>query len=78
MKVDPSIEKDQVERLRAMRAKRDAAAHGAALEALKLAAQGDENVLPHVLAAVKAYATVGEIANTLRAVWGEHTETLVV
>jgi methylmalonyl-CoA mutase N-terminal domain/subunit len=78
MKVDPSIEKDQVERLRAMRAKRDAGAHAAALETLKRAAQGDENVLPHVLAAVKAYATVGEIANTLRAVWGEHTETLVV
>jgi methylmalonyl-CoA mutase N-terminal domain/subunit len=35
-------------------------------------------VLPHVLGAVKAYATVGEIANALRAVWGEHTETLVV
>jgi methylmalonyl-CoA mutase N-terminal domain/subunit len=78
MKVDPSIEKDQVERLRAMRARRDAAAHAGALEKLKGAAQGDENVLPHVLAAVKACATVGEIANTLRAVWGEHTETLVV
>jgi methylmalonyl-CoA mutase N-terminal domain/subunit len=78
MKVDPSIEKDQVERLRAMRARRDAAAHSAALEILQRAARGDENVLPHVLGAVKAYATVGEIANALRAVWGEHTETLVV
>jgi methylmalonyl-CoA mutase, N-terminal domain len=78
MKVDPSIEKDQVDRLRAMRARRDAAAHAAALETLNRAAQGDENVLPHVLAAVKAHATVGEIANTLREVWGEHTETLVV
>jgi methylmalonyl-CoA mutase N-terminal domain/subunit len=35
-------------------------------------------VLPHVLDAVKAYATVGELANTLRGVWGEHVETLVI
>ncbi len=78
MQVDPHIEAEQVERLRAMRGRRDAAAHAAALESLERAARGTENVLPHVLGAVKAYATVGEIANTLRRVWGEHTETLVI
>ncbi len=77
-KVDPRIEAEQVDRLRAMRARRDAAAHGAALEKIERAARGSDNVLPHVLDAVKAYATVGEIAGVLRQVWGEHVETLVV
>jgi methylmalonyl-CoA mutase N-terminal domain/subunit len=77
-KVDPRIEAEQVERLRAMRARRDAGAHGAALERIEQAARGNDNVLPHVLSAVKAYATVGEIAGVLRKVWGEHVETLVV
>jgi methylmalonyl-CoA mutase N-terminal domain/subunit len=78
MKVDPRIESEQVQRLRAMRAGRDAAAHAAALQELENAARGSENVLPYVLGAVKAYATVGEIADTLRGVWGEHVETLVI
>jgi methylmalonyl-CoA mutase, N-terminal domain len=78
MVVDPHIESEQVERLKAMRARRDAKAHAAALERIDRAARGDDNVLPHVLDAVKAYATVGEIANVLRGAWGEHVETLVV
>ena len=76
--VDPRIEAEQVERLRAMRARRNAAAHAAALEGVEQAARGSDNVLPHVLTAVKAMATVGEIAGVLRRVWGEHVETLVV
>jgi len=76
--VDPRIEAEQVERLRAMRARRNAAAHAAALEGVEQAARGTDNVLPHVLTAVKAMATVGEIAGVLRRVWGEHVETLVV
>jgi methylmalonyl-CoA mutase N-terminal domain/subunit len=78
LKVDPANESQQVERLRAMRARRDAKAHAAALEAIGRAARGSDNVLPHVLAAVKAYATVGEISNVLRDAWGEHVETLVI
>jgi methylmalonyl-CoA mutase N-terminal domain/subunit len=78
MRVDPRTEAEQVERLRAMRARRDASAHAAALANLECVARGSDNVLPHVLAAVKAYATVGEVANTLRGIWGEHTETLVI
>ncbi len=77
-KVDPRIEAEQVERLRAMRARRDAGAHAAGPRAHRAAARGTDNVLPAMLAAVKAYATVGEIANVLREVWGEHVETLVV
>jgi methylmalonyl-CoA mutase N-terminal domain/subunit len=78
MKVDPRIEVEQVERLQAMRARRDASAHAAALARVDRAARGSENVLPCILEAVKAYATVGEIANVLRECWGEHVETLVV
>jgi methylmalonyl-CoA mutase N-terminal domain/subunit len=78
MKVDPRIEAEQVERLRAMRARRDPGPHAAALAKVERAARGSDNVLPCILEAVKAYATVGEIANVLRAVWGEHVETLVV
>ncbi len=77
-KVNPNIEAEQVERLRAMRAKRDALAHGKTLAKVEAAARGGDNVLPEILDAVKAYATVGEIANVLRACWGEHVETLVV
>ena len=77
-KVDPRVEAEQVERLRAMRARRDSAAHASALERIERAARATDNVLPHVLDAVKACATVGEITGVLREVWGEHVETLVV
>ncbi len=76
--VDPRNEAAQVERLRAMRARRDGVAHAAALQRLERAALGNENVLPHVLDAVKACATVGEISNVFRIAWGEHVETLVI
>ena len=78
MKIDPEIERAQVERLRAFRAKRDPQVHAAALGKIEAAAKGSDNVLPFILDAVKASATVGEIANVLRSVWGEHTETLVL
>ena len=78
MKIDPKIERDQVERLRAMRQKRDAQKHAAALQKVEAAAKTNDNLLPLVLDAVKAYATVGEIAEVLRGVWGEHVETLVL
>jgi methylmalonyl-CoA mutase N-terminal domain/subunit len=78
MKVDPRIEAEQVERLRAMRARRDEVTHAAALQKVDRAARGRDNCLPYLLEAVKAYATVGEISNVLRAAWGEHVETLVV
>jgi methylmalonyl-CoA mutase, N-terminal domain len=78
MSIDPKIERDQVERLRAFRGKRDAARHAEALRRVESAAQAKDNVVPLVLDAVKADATVGEIANVLRSVWGEHVETLVL
>jgi methylmalonyl-CoA mutase, N-terminal domain len=78
--VDPRTEADQVERLRAMRARRDATAHAAALERVDAVARGngEVNLLPAILEAVKAEATVGEIAGVLRLCWGEHVETRVM
>ncbi len=78
MKIDPKIERDQVERVRAVRARRDAARHAESLRRIDAAAKGKDNLLPLVLEAVKAEATVGEIAGVLRSVWGEHQETLVL
>jgi methylmalonyl-CoA mutase N-terminal domain/subunit len=77
-KIDPKIEREQVDRLRAMRSKRDERAYAAALAKIDTAAQGKDNLVPLVLDAVRAGATVGEISNVLRGVWGEHVETLVL
>ncbi len=78
MRVDPALERAQVERLRALKARRDGARVGAALERVGAAARGGENLMPPVVEAVKALATVGEISDALRAVFGEHQETLTI
>jgi methylmalonyl-CoA mutase N-terminal domain/subunit len=78
MKIDPALEAEQVARLRAVRNARDASVHAATLEKIERAARGSDNLVPLILDAVKAYATVGEISNVLRGVWGEHVETLVI
>jgi methylmalonyl-CoA mutase N-terminal domain/subunit len=70
--IDPELEKRQVERTRAVRARREPATADAALAALTTAAAGTENVLPRIRAAVEADVTLGEIAHALRGVWGEH------
>ena len=71
-RIDPSLEPAQVERLRALRARRDAAPVGRARERIASAARGDANLMPPILEAVRAYATVGEICDALRTVFGEH------
>ncbi len=78
LRVDPKLEREQVERVRAMRSRRDARAHGEALGKIERAAREQDNLVPLVLEAVKAYATVGEIAGVLRGVWGEHVENKIV
>ncbi len=78
LRVDPAIEKTQVERLRALRDRRDPIATETSLVKLEEAAQGTENVLPRILDCVEAYATVGEISNRLRTVWGEYREAVTV
>ncbi len=73
LRVDPSIEADQRERLRLLRDKRDQSAVDAALAELKAAAAGDANCLPPMRTALKELATVGEVCNALREVWGVYT-----
>jgi methylmalonyl-CoA mutase N-terminal domain/subunit len=71
-RVDPALERDQVERVRAFRAGRAQAETDRALRALDDAARGGQNLVYPILGAVVAQATVGEIADALRAVFGEH------
>jgi methylmalonyl-CoA mutase N-terminal domain/subunit len=73
LRVDPAIEADQRERLRELRARRDAAAVDQALADLKRAAEGTDNVLPPLRTALKELATVGEVCGALREVWGTYT-----
>ena len=70
--VDAAIEKDQVERVKAVRARRDKEQATKALDEVERAAKRDVNLMPPILAAVEAYATLGEIADRLRSVFGEH------
>ena len=72
LKVDPAVRERQVARLRRLRAERDAARLKDALNALRRAAEGEENLMPYVLEAVKAKATLGEICDVLRDVFGEY------
>jgi len=77
-RIDEALEGRQVERVRALRARRDAGVHAAALRSVEEAARGGENLMPRILGAVESYATVGEIANVMRGVFGEYRETVVV
>ena len=78
LRVDPEIERNQIERVRAVREKRDAEKAEVALAKLEEAARGTENLLPRILDCVEAYVTVGEISHTLRKVWGEYREAVTV
>jgi len=72
-RIDPRLEDAQRARVAALRARRDAAATGRALEAVEIAARGSVNLMPVILAAVEARATLGEIADRMRAAFGAHT-----
>jgi len=78
LRIDEKIERSQVARVRALRAKRNAARAEAALEELRQRASTSENLLPAILAAVEAYATVGEISDAMRKVYGEYQESVVI
>lgn len=78
LRMDPEIERQQVERLHKLRATRDVRMLSAGLAEVERRAGTGENLMPAILAAVEAYATVGEISDALRRVWGEYKETVVV
>jgi methylmalonyl-CoA mutase, N-terminal domain len=77
-KIDPSLEPKQIERVRALRARRDAGPWQSALKNLDDSARSGENVMPRIVAAVEANATVGEISDAMRRVFGEYKEAVVV
>jgi len=77
-RIDPTLEPKQVERLRALRAKRNADTWKAALQAVEDTARTGENLMPRILAAVEANATVGEISDAMRKVYGEYKEAVVI
>ena len=78
LRMDAEIERNQVQRLQALRARRYASKTAAALAELDRRARTTENLLPAILAAVEAHATVGEISDTLRRVYGEYQESVVI
>ena len=77
-RIDPTQEQRQVERLHSLRLRRDQAAWQTSLDRITSAAKEGRNLMPVILEAVESTATVGEIANTLRGVFGEYRESVVV
>src|SRR5262245_45211578 len=75
--LDPALEQAQIDRVRSLRAGRDAARWKAALDAVATAARGADNLVPRTIAAIEARATVGEIADTLREAFGEYREVAI-
>jgi len=78
LRIDAEREVAQVARVKALRDRRDQPLTDTALTKLEETANGDGNLLPVILECVEAYATVGEISNRLRRVWGEYRETATV
>jgi methylmalonyl-CoA mutase N-terminal domain/subunit len=78
LRIDAEIERSQIARLNALRAKRDSARVQSALAELQRRAATTDNLLPAILAAVEAYATIGEISDALRRVFGEYQESVVI
>ena len=77
-RIDPDGERRQIERVQRVRAERSAEAWTAAMDALGQVAAGEGNLMPVILDAVRAHATVGEISDRLRVAWGEHRELITV
>jgi methylmalonyl-CoA mutase N-terminal domain/subunit len=76
LKIDPAFEQKQVERVRRVRAERSDQAATAALNDVEEAARSGENLMPKIIGAVEAYATLGEIADRMRMVFGEYQEAI--
>jgi len=76
--IDESLERRQVERVRALRARRDPQPWKDSLKKIEDAARSGANLMPHIVSAVEAHATVGEISDTMRKVFGEYKEAVVI
>ncbi|HTA86648.1 MAG TPA: methylmalonyl-CoA mutase family protein, partial [Silvibacterium sp.] len=77
-RIDESLERRQVERLRALRARRDAQRWQSSLNLVRDHARSGASLMPAILEAVESYATVGEIAASMRDVFGEYQESVVI
>jgi len=77
LRVDPSVRDRQIARLQALKARRDGEKVANSLEALRQAARGSQNLMPLIITCVENYATLGEISDALRSVFGEHREELI-
>ncbi|HSM86172.1 MAG TPA: methylmalonyl-CoA mutase family protein [Candidatus Limnocylindrales bacterium] len=77
-RIDEALERKQVERVRALRARRDQPVWQDAMARVEEAARSGANLMPHMIHAVESYATVGEISDALRRVFGEYQETIVI
>jgi methylmalonyl-CoA mutase N-terminal domain/subunit len=77
-RIDPALEPKQVERVRALRARRPNAPWEAAMKGVEDAARNGGNLMPAIINAVENYATVGEISDAMRRVFGEYKETVVI
>jgi len=78
LRIDPEIQRAQLARLHALRARRDTSKAKSALAEVERRARGSENLMPAILAAVEAYSTVGEISDALRRAFGEYQESVVI
>ena len=78
LRIDPAIEQEQIQRVRSLRARRDAERASKSIAEVESRARSGENLMPAILTAVEAYATVGEISDAMRRVFGEHQEILAL
>jgi methylmalonyl-CoA mutase N-terminal domain/subunit len=78
LEMDPEGERRQVARIKQLRAERDNGATGQALDKLRIACEGAENTMPYLLDAVRSYATLGEIMNLMREVFGVYEESVEI
>jgi methylmalonyl-CoA mutase N-terminal domain/subunit len=78
LRIDRRVQDDQLASLKALRARRDDGAVKTSLQALREAASGEANLMPPIIDAVRRYATVGEICDVLRGVFGEYREHIVI
>jgi methylmalonyl-CoA mutase N-terminal domain/subunit len=78
LRIDPEVERAQVERVGKLRARRDASHVHVALRQVEETARSDQNLMPAILEAVKAYATVGEMSDAMRRVFGKYQESVVI
>ena len=78
LRIDFKVQEEQIKFLHKVRDERNNAEVNKKLDELKTAAKGENNLMPYIIAAARAYASVGEICNTMRAVYGEYKETVVI